>query len=240
MNITWLGQGGFLFESGTTRLVVDPYLSDFVERNHHLTRLMEPPLSVEQLRPSAVFCTHDHIDHLDPEGAVWLAEAYPESRFFGPDSVVRKLGELGLAHHSAQAVGVGQTVSIGDFTVTATPAKHSDPDAVGLIVSDSERLLYLSGDTEFTPDLADQVADLASGPLDAVLICINGRMGNMKGEEAVEVVKALRPAVAHPMHYGLFAENTAAPQPFVQAVRSAGIEAGTMTPGVAFTLTGRA
>jgi L-ascorbate metabolism protein UlaG (beta-lactamase superfamily) len=33
MNITWLGQAGFVFEAQGYRLVVDPYLSDSCARH---------------------------------------------------------------------------------------------------------------------------------------------------------------------------------------------------------------
>jgi L-ascorbate metabolism protein UlaG (beta-lactamase superfamily) len=236
MNITWLGQGGFLFATGETRLAVDPYLSDFVERKQNLTRLMDPPLSVEQLAPTAVFCTHDHIDHLDPIGATWLARAWPEAPFIGPASVIAKLPELGLADVPTQQLDPGQTTTIGELTITATPAIHSDPCAVGLILTAGGKRVYLSGDSQFAPDLADRVAALAGGPIDLVLICINGRLGNMNADEAVDIVKALRPGRAAPMHYGLFAENTADPQPFLDAVRQMDIAAEAMTPGTPFAI----
>ena len=66
MKFIWITQGGFVFESASFRLAVDPYLSDFVEKKEHLTRMIQPVFSVESLKPDAVFCTHDHIDHFDP------------------------------------------------------------------------------------------------------------------------------------------------------------------------------
>jgi len=68
MKITWLTQGGFLFESGGYRLAVDPYISNFVEKRHKMKRISRAPFQAKDLNPDHVYCTHDHIDHLDPEG----------------------------------------------------------------------------------------------------------------------------------------------------------------------------
>lgn len=231
MNITWLGQGGFVFESAGRRLVVDPYLSDVVERRQGLTRLMAPPLSALELDPEVLLCTHDHLDHLDPEGAAWIAEAHPACEFLGPASVLRKLDELGIAAGRRREIAEGQTVDAAGLAVTAVPAWHSDPDAVGLIVRGAGAGVYLSADTEYRAELPGRVCELAGGSIDAALLCINGRMGNMTAAEAVSVAAALRPGLTCPMHYGLFAENTADPGPFVAAVREAGLDARELQPG---------
>ena len=38
MNITWLGQAGLLFDNGKTKIMIDPYLSDSVEKITHPLR----------------------------------------------------------------------------------------------------------------------------------------------------------------------------------------------------------
>ena len=56
------------------------------------------------------------------------------------------------------------------------------------------------------------------------MICINGRLGNMNAQEAAEVISSLRPELAIPMHFGLFAGNTADPEPFVEALEKENIK----------------
>jgi len=227
MRITWIAQGGFMFDEGPVRLVVDPYLSDACKSE----RLVPAPLSVEQLAPSAVFCTHDHTDHLDPIAVPRIAERYPQCRLMGPESVAGKMAELGISEARIESVEVGQRVEIEPLTLTAMPAHHTDPHAVGLLVRGAGRCVYVSGDTEYAETLAEDVASLAKVRLDAMLVCINGRLGNMNAEYAARVAAALRPRVAIPMHYGLFASNTADPQPFVDACAAAGIHATTLEVG---------
>jgi L-ascorbate metabolism protein UlaG (beta-lactamase superfamily) len=57
-------------------------------------------------------------------------------------------------------------------------------------------------------------------PPTALLVCINGKLGNMTAAEAARLAAALRPRVAIPMHYGMFADNTADPQEFVRLAQA--------------------
>lgn len=232
MNITWLTQGGFVFEAGGTRLLVDPYMSDFLEKNHHLTRLTPFPLKMEQLRPDWCFCTHDHLDHLDPQTVEAIAKAYPACRFVGPESCFRHFQKLDLAHCQCVQLTPGEAVRCGAFELLPVPAFHSDPKAVGAILSADGHRVYLSGDTLYQPELVNP----ATRSADTVLICINGRMGNMNDADALRIVDALRPKVALPMHYGMFAENTADPQAFIEGAKALGCQSFAMTPGKEFTL----
>ena len=53
----------------------------------------------------------------------------------------------------------------------------------------------------------------------------------MNTDEAIELVQILRPKLAIPMHYGLFAENTADPNIFIEACQKSGISSLAMEPG---------
>ena len=68
MKITWLGQAGLMFETRGKTILVDPYLSDSVAKiepkNVRRVPVKEDLLSI---RPDVVLCTHDHLDHIDPE-----------------------------------------------------------------------------------------------------------------------------------------------------------------------------
>ncbi len=90
-------------------------------------------------------------------------------------------------------------------------------------------MFYISGDTLYSPAFAVQVRALAAQPLDAAFVCINGRLGNMNATDAAALVAQLQPRVAVPMHYGLFAGNTA--DPFVAACRTQGQQTRLMEIG---------
>lgn len=65
MKIRWIGQSGYVIKTDTTEIILDPYLSDAVNRIVGRPRLVEPPIEPEKIRADAVICTHNHLDHLD-------------------------------------------------------------------------------------------------------------------------------------------------------------------------------
>jgi L-ascorbate metabolism protein UlaG (beta-lactamase superfamily) len=237
MEITWITQGGFIFDNSGHRLVVDPYISDVAEKTLGLTRMMEPPISIEKLMPDVVFCSHNHIDHLDPISIPLIAKQYPLCRFIGPKSVTDDLLAMGIGAGRIITLSIGEKVEVEGFVLIGTPAYHSDTDAIGLVIQVCQKSIYISGDTLYNPNLAMAVAEYSSKKIDLAFICINGRLGNMDLAEAVEVVKQIQPDVAVPMHYGLFAENTVAPEPFVRKCDAAGIKAFLFKAGKAVSVT---
>ena len=232
ISFTWLGQGGFLFEADHTRLLVDPYLSDCIERLEGFRRLHPFPLPLETLHPDFLLVTHDHLDHLDPEGIPILHKLSPKCQYVGTARSYEHFRQLGLPPSQCHLLATGESLSLGAFQVTAVFAKHSEPTACGYLLAVSEQRIYLTGDTFleeglFSPDTKG---------CDLLLICINGRLGNMTLQEALHCVETLRPKLAIPMHFGLFAENTADPTPFVAGCHALGIPSFVPQRGVPFPL----
>jgi L-ascorbate 6-phosphate lactonase len=217
MNITWLGQSGYLLEMGGQRVVIDPFFSDIVERKQGLKRLMPPPCSIKSLAPDVLFITHYHLDHFDPETVSQILNAFPSCRLLGPDSVIELATKAGFHDNRLTRMKPGETFHVGKLSLTATPARHSDPLAVGLLIQADGELLWFSGDTLYFPELSRRVRQLAECSPDVAFICINGKLGNMDLHEAARVVSELQPRLAVPMHYGMFTENTANPDQFINA-----------------------
>ena len=225
--VTWICQGGYIFEADGKRLVIDPYLSDLVERKQGVHRLPGPKFMVAELKPDYVFCTHDHMDHCDPDTIAPLYQASPDSLYAGPPSVTGHYAKLGLNPAKVVELPNGAARQFGPFKLTAVAAKHSDPDAVGLLIEVDGLRIYLSGDSLFVPEL---VAGLPAKP-DLMFVCVNGRLGNMTLDEALKLVEMLRPKAAIPMHYGLFAENTVDPAPFVKGCEARGVRSQALEMG---------
>ncbi len=232
MKITWLGQGGFLFESGAFRLVVDPYLSDCVQAKEGPKRLHPFPIELNELNPDMVLVTHDHIDHLDPDGIPQIREAYPACRYAGPQRAHDHFLAMDIPAELVTEIPMSSTHSFGPFTASSVFASHSDPTSCGYVIECENKRIYLSGDTLFDERLLTDSVKNA----DLMLICINGKLGNMNRDEALRCVKSLSPAMALPMHYGLFAENTEDPEPFVNECKKMGVDSFAMTPGKEFEL----
>lgn len=237
-DITWLGQGGFLVKTSETTLCIDPYLGD-APTGEGWSRLTPLPMAPTDPEADLVLVTHDHVDHFDPETILPLLRARSTCRLAGPASVREHASACGVAPERwVRTFEAGTALRFGDLRITATPAFHSDPDAVGFLVECPEVRIYLSGDTGLRDDLAGRVEALAGGTIDLALVCINGRCGNMNADQALRVVRDLGAAAAAPIHYGMFAENTADPVPFLEAVRRSGMRPIRFHPGRSLALDG--
>ena len=214
LTIRWIGQGGYLFSDGITTICVDPYLSDVVNRVAGRPRMVEPPFQPEELRCDAVVCTHNHLDHIDIDAIPRMKK--DAIRFLAPSHGEETLRSCGVTDYTA--FDEGTTCQIGAFTLKAVFADHSVP-AVGLLLYHGNRKIYLSGDTEYH----ERLKDISGEELDVAIICINGRLGNMNVEQAVELTKALNPAVGIPTHYGMFESNTEDPGKYTSRL-SCGVE----------------
>jgi len=67
MKIRFLGQSGYVLKSANTQIIIDPYLSDIVNRVANRPRTLPIPMAPKDISCDAVICTHNHLDHLDPD-----------------------------------------------------------------------------------------------------------------------------------------------------------------------------
>ena len=201
-----LGQSGYELKSGDSRILIDPYLSDIVGKRQGRSRML--PIPAVKIPCDGVFCTHNHLDHLDPE----TVALFPENQqFYTTKDGVSALQNLNYA--CATAVELGQTVTVGDFSVTAVFAAHSC-EAMGLIVKAEGITLYFSGDTLYD----EKLFKIAAYKPDITFICINGRLGNMNCDEALIIAKKIGARVNSPNHYDMFASNSADPHLFADHI----------------------
>lgn len=217
----WIGQGSFIFKgSDGTTLAVDPYLSDVAGKRPHprtSPRTFPTLITPEELGPltTAVLCTHEHVDHVDPEAIGPIAAANPHARLTGPRGVRAAYAQFGVPEGQIDALDVGERITVGPWTLTATFADHPRSDGpIGFVLDTGSTRIYHSGDTEAHPRLAEVAAFAPS----LATIVINGRGGNMNHEDAARTVATIGAAVAIPTHYDLFANNLAEPQEFVAAL----------------------
>ena len=212
MAIFWLGQGGFIFKSsGGTTVFVDPYLS---EVGRELRRLAPIPLQPGEVEGDIVLFTHNHLDHLDENTVPGIAEGCRTIKFGGSRECLSKAKGLGIPEERLVYIELGETIEVGDFKVSAVFAEHTG-GAVGYVLDCGGPITYITGDTLLCPEL-EEVRRFRPGIL---IVCINGRAGNMSAHEAAYLTRVLRPHLAIPMHYGMFVNNTLDPQEFVEALR---------------------
>lgn len=204
MKIRWIGQSGYVIRTHTTEIVIDPYLSDVVNRVANRPRLVEAPVKPEEIHADAVICTHDHLDHLDVDA---VAEMDRELLFLTTAEGQDRLQAMDFRH--SKALKAGESVVVGDIEITAVFAKHT-VEAFGVILRAADITLYFSGDTLFD----ERLFEIAEYHPDVAFFCINGKLGNMNVEEAVETARKTGAKMNVPNHYGMFASNTENPENF--------------------------
>lgn len=204
MKIKFLGQSGYELRSGGTRIFIDPYFSDSVNRVSGRARLLPIPLNPRDLQCDAVICTHDHLDHLDPDTVCQISKA----QFFITTGEGKAHLEA-LGRTNVAVLHPGESMTVGDFQITAVFADHT-VEAIGLMVEWAGKKLYFSGDTLYN----EQLFAIADHRPDVTFICINGRLGNMNVEEAIKVAKTIGAKVNIPNHYDMFASNSEDPHLF--------------------------
>ena len=200
MRITWLGQAGLLFETENKIIIVDPYLSDSVEKIEPQNKRRVPvDKSFFDIKPDIIVLTHNHLDHTDPDtlkhfitqssnmlvlasGNAWNTV---RARFGGNNNYVM------FNRHSEWTEG--------NVKFTAVKAEHSDENAIGFVMEAEGKKYYVTGDTLYNKNI---FSDLPEG-IDYVFLPINGRGNNMNMEDGKRFCEQIG-AKAIPLHCGLF------------------------------------
>ena len=228
LRIWWLGQEGYVIKSPELIIYIDPYLSTYAERitlgkpNEHI-RMMQPPMRPEEVtNADLVICTHDHADHIDPEGIPIISRASEQTKFIVPECARQTLLNFDISEERIQTLKGDDTLTISGITIFAVPAKHErfDKDEIKgypylsyIIKIEGMNLLH-AGDTIPYPG---QIEKFRSHEIDLVFVPINGRdkfrhdlefEGNFNCTEAVDFARGVAAGLTVPMHYNMFSINT--------------------------------
>jgi L-ascorbate metabolism protein UlaG (beta-lactamase superfamily) len=173
-HLSWFGQSAFRLrvESGEV-IFIDPFGVD----------ASAGPADM-------ILITHPHFDHFDRRSVSALQK--PSIAIVVPQSV---------AEPHQEGISAGQTLRIGDITVTAIPAYNSSKPFharakgwVGYLIEADGIRLYHAGDTDFIPEMRGLAPDVALLPV--------GGLFTMGWRAAAEAVAALPASLAIPMHFG--------------------------------------
>lgn len=224
VGVWWLGQSSLVLKAAGEVVYVDPYLSPGDRR-------LTPPACApgEVTNATLVILTHDHLDHIDPDTLPGLAAASPQARVVAPRPVADRVADLVGAAARVVPADAGESLTVGAVNLVPVPAKHEEFDLdpalgypyLGYILRVGGITIYIAGDTIPYEGLVETLAPHA---IDLAFLPINGRdffrtrqgtIGNFDYREAAELAVAAGVRVAVPVHYGMFAGNTAPPGHFV-------------------------
>lgn len=175
--IQWLGHASLLIKSEAGNILVDPWKV------------------VADYNAVAVLITHSHFDHLSINDI--RKTLSPGGTIIAPPDCLEELKN----DFNCIAVKPGQTVDQSDFSITATPAYNPKKEFhqkqknwVGYLIKVDNTTVYVAGDTDLIPEMAEIKADIAILPV--------GGTYTMNYAEAAEAVKQINPKIAIPIHFG--------------------------------------
>jgi L-ascorbate metabolism protein UlaG (beta-lactamase superfamily) len=229
----WLGQAGVAVRSKSSLFVIDPFLTDYGS----FGRLYPPPFQPEDLvGVHAFIATHDHADHIDPDGLPRLLAASPGSALVVPAPAYDRVAGL-VGAGRVRAAFVDRPLSFAGATVTPLPALHGETPTggygfhldgggnypyLGYVLEVAGVRICHTGDTLVYDGLAERLRAVEP---DALFVPINGAswfrerrglVGNMNVFEAAELSELSGARITVPIHWDLFADNVEDPQHFVR------------------------
>ena len=202
MKITWIGQAGLMIETAEATVIIDPYLSDSVEKIQPQNyRRVAVDRRFLEVKPDILLFTHVHLDHYDTETAPIYLASENKMTVLCPESVWGEARKHGGPHNYVR-FDRGTVWTEKGLRFTAVAATHSDNAAIGIIIEDLSdgKKYYVTGDTLYNHGIfADLPEDLF-----AILLPINGVGNNMNATDAAEFAKRSGAKYAVPLHFGMF------------------------------------
>ena len=249
LHLWWLGQSGFLVQWKGARLLLDPYLSDYLTRKYEGTSKPHVRMSERVIDPdllegiTVVTSSHNHTDHLDKDTLLPILNNNPRVEFIIPEANRAFVAErLGCALDFPIGINDGGKVTAGPFSIQAIPAKHNEITrdeqghchCLGYIIRVGSCTLYHSGDTLYYDDMVDLLKPFR---IDVALLPINGNdpsrgvAGNLNAKEAVQLSKAIGAGCLIPCHYHMFTFNSVEPDECIAWAQSFAQPYAVLPPG---------
>ncbi len=200
MKITWLGQAGLLFETDGINIIIDPYLSNSVEKINPKNYRRVPVLeSLFDIKPDIMIFTHNHLDHYDPETVKNYITDKTSVTVLAPSSVWSEVRKIGGNNNFVQFNRNTEWTEKG-IKFSAVKAEHSDPTPIGVVIEYAGKKYYATGDTLYNKEIFNDLPK----DIDTVFLPINGVGNNMNQIDAQRFCEKIKPKHAVPIHFGMF------------------------------------
>ena len=236
----YLGQVGFLVKWEEKYLLIDGYLSDYVDKNCcseqvKWVRKYPAPIKAEELDfVDYVLCTHTHYDHADPETLATLARVNDKAKFIVSAANVEAIAAYGIEKSRILGLNADRDTALEQgVTVTAVPAAHEEFHKdengeyleVGFRISLGDVTLFHAGDGCPYTGLAERLQGC-----DVLMLPVNGRdyyrtvicdiIGCFDSREAALLAKEVDAKLLIPTHFDLYDCNGINPAHFVDVLKT--------------------
>jgi L-ascorbate metabolism protein UlaG (beta-lactamase superfamily) len=192
LSITWFGHACFLIDSGTSKLLVDPFLD-----NNPLS-----PVKSDSIHPDYILVSHGHGDHL---GDTISIAARSGATVISNFEIHNWLAGKGVANLHPQHIGGGFDYPWGRVKLTIAHHGSALPDGsyggnpCGFLFYIEGKKIYHACDTGLFGDMrliGEERIDLAILPI--------GDNFTMGPDDALRAVKLIEPGRVIPIHFNTF------------------------------------
>lgn len=232
----YLGQESILVKYREKYLLFDGYLSDYVDR-HCCTeqvvwrRRYPAPITGGELDfVDAVFCSHAHFDHADPDTLGAIARVNKKAVYIVPAPIAETVAGYGVPRERLIAAKADEPIEWEGLSILPVPAAHEELapnaageyDTLGYRLTLGETVFFHAGDCCVYTGLAERL-----GHVDVMCLPVNGRsyykkmvediIGNMNAAEAARLCAIVGARLMVPMHFDLYDVNCVSAASVVEA-----------------------
>lgn len=228
--IWFLGQESVIIKGDGITVYIDPYVSDFLDRNGPVRSYPAPIVPEDITQADLCLITHGHDDHMDEGTLTVFHTQNKQAPIIAPACCRQDLLRMGIDDASILTADAKEARELfSKLRLTIIPAAHEELEvdengydvSVGYVLELNGVTLYHAGDTVIYPGLTERLAEIAP---DVAMLPINGRdyyrrdkgiIGNMNYREAAELAVRIGAETVIPLHYDVFAGNSEKPGYFV-------------------------
>ena len=163
-----------------------------------------------------ILITHDHYDHFSPEDIRKIAKT--DSILVVPEKMADKAQEVAGDVGKIETVKPGVYRELNGLEFETVPAYNllkpfhpKSAEWVGYVLRIDGKRIYIAGDTDATKEAKAVKCEVALVPI--------GGTYTMDAKKAAELVNAIRPNVAIPVHYGSIVGKPADGKVFAENVK---------------------
>jgi L-ascorbate metabolism protein UlaG (beta-lactamase superfamily) len=218
-----LGQTGYIFNFDEFKVIIDPYLSEYVaiKYGNHLKKMISNPIDPSNIKDiNVILLTHAHEDHCDPFTLKPLLKGNKSAKVFGTYECLKVFKEFGLPTESFQVsdeLNFSSSKVFIESIVSAHPRiEYSDNYSsmyLGYIMRFEDLIIYHPGDTIPHKKINESLPQ----SIDWAFLPINERnyfreregiIGNMTPREALTWCDELNVRHLVPTHWDTFKPNS--------------------------------